>query len=362
VREAFDQPVRRRSARSIARSIAIAFVCVAAAFVVTLILQRVALRAYFILFLPAVMFSTWFGGRTAGLIASALTVVAAVYLLPRTEKVDQLAWVIAAAIVTFGTSILTDARRRAETLLSAQAAEESSRRRDAESLSQLKTDLLAQVAHELRQPLSAMTAAAGLLQVEGSEATRKRAVATIARQTNHLRLLIDDLLDLSRMSRHQLQLQTSDIDLCDVVDDSLNVIAADVAARKIDLSTSLPPCPVSLTADPTRVRQILSNLLSNAVKFTPDGGKIDLALEQTGSHVVMRVRDNGRGIPPDHLRIIFDMFQKGSGEGTGLGVGLAVARGLAEMHGGSVEARSDGPGFGSEFVVKLPVVPQQPAA
>jgi signal transduction histidine kinase len=343
------------SVRRPIRSAAVAVVFVAAAFVLTLILQRVALRAYFMLFVPAVMFSTWVGGRGSGMVASALTVVAATYLLPRTELVDQFAWLVVAAIVTFGTSLMTDARRRAEAVLTAQAKEESARRRDAESLSQLKTDVLAQVAHELRQPLSAVTAAVGLLQVEGSESARQRAVATIARQTNHLRLLIDDLLDLSRMARQQLQLHESDIDLCEVVDDSLSVIAAEIAARRIDLSTTIPPCPVHLTADPTRMRQILSNLLSNAVKFTPEGGKIDLALEQTPGQVVLRVRDNGRGIPPDHLRDIFDMFHKGEGDSTGLGVGLAVAKGLAEMHGGSVEAHSDGPGSGSEFIVRLPV-------
>jgi len=258
--------------------------------------------------------------------------------------------------VTFGTSVLTDARRRAEARLIARADEESSRRREAESLSQLKTDLLAQVAHELRQPLSAITAATGLLQAAPTDGSRQRAITVLGRQTNQLRLLIDDLLDLSRLARHELHLQKSTIDLCEVIDDSLSVVAAEAAARHIDLTSSVPSCPVYVTADPTRVRQILSNLLSNAVKFTPQGGKIDLKLEQVDAHVVMRVRDNGRGISPDRLSLIFDMFHTGRGEGSGLGVGLAVVKGLAEMHGGSVEARSDGPGFGSEFVVKLPAV------
>src|SRR5262245_16252230 len=247
------------------------------------------------------MFSTWYGGRAAGMLASALTVLAALYLLPRTEVADQLAWLIVAAIVTFGTSLLTDARRRAEALLSARADQESFRRREAESLSQLKTDLLAQVAHELRQPLSAITAATGLLQTGASENTRQRALAVINRQHTQLRLLIDDLLDLSRLTRQELQLHKSTIDLCEVVDDSLSVIAADVAARRIDVVPSVPACPVFVVADPTRVRQILSNLLSNAVKFTPEGGQIALTLEQGGSQVVMRVRDNGRGISQDHL-------------------------------------------------------------
>jgi signal transduction histidine kinase len=351
-------PVRRHSVRPAV----VAVLCVAAAFALTLILQRVALRAHFILFIPAVMFSTWVGGRAAGMMASVLTVVAAAYLLARAEAADQFVWLIVAAIVAFGTSVLTDARRRVESLLKAQAEKESSLRRDAESLSQLKTDVLAQVAHELRQPLTAIVAAMGLLHTTDTpDSSRQRALAVIGRQTNQLRLLIDDLLDLSRLSRQELQLHKSRVDLCEVVDDTLNVIAADVAARRIGVSSSIPSFPVHVMADPTRVRQILSNLLSNAVKFTPDGGKVELALEQEDGHVLVRVRDNGCGILPDRLRVIFDMFQKGDGDGTGLGIGLAVVKGLAEMHGGSVEARSDGPGLGSEFVVKLPVAPSAAA-
>ena len=306
--------------RNSVRSAIVALIFVAAAFALTLVLERLALRAYFILYVPAVMFSAWYGGRGAGMLASALTVLAALYLLPRTEIADQTAWLIVAAIVTIGTSILTDARHRAEALLSTRADQELSRRREAESESQLKTDLLAQVAHELRQPLSAITVASRLLDAAPSDKSRQRAIAVIDRQSHHLRLLIDDLLDLSRLARRELQLRKSSVDLCEVVDDSLSVIAADVAARRIDVTPSLPPCPVYVMADPTRVRQILSNLLSNAVKFTPEGGKIDLALEQDTASVVMRVRDNGRGISPDLIHRIFDMFQKGSGDGAGLGI------------------------------------------
>ena len=335
----------------------LALFCVTAAFALTLGIQQIAPRAYFILFVPAVMFSTWFGGRVSGLLASALTVVATVLLLPRSEIADQIVWVIVAAAVIFGTSALTAHRRRAEQELMVGAAEERVRRRDAESVSQLKTDLLAQVAHELRQPLNAIDMAARLLETPQTDTARKRAVGVVQRQAEHLRNLVDDLLDLSRMTRRELQLRMADVDLCQVVDDSLHVIAADAAARGVELSSSLPPCPVPLTADPTRVRQIVSNLLSNAVKFTPPGGKIDLVVEQTSSHAVIRVRDTGRGIAADRLPHIFEMFHKGEGADAadaGLGVGLAVVKGLAEMHGGAVEARSAGPGRGSEFVVTLP--------
>lgn len=347
--------------RSLFHGAVLALVFVTAAFALTLAVRQVALRAYFILFVPAVMFSTWFGGLTSGMIASALTVVATVFLLPRAELADQFAWLVVAALVSIGTSILTDARHRAEAELAARAEEERSRRRDAESLSQLKTDVLVQVAHELRQPLGAISTAARLLDTTAPAADRQRALAVIGRQTNHLRLLIEDLLDLSRMSRQQLQLRKSRIDLCEVVEDSVTVVAGEMAARRIDLRSSLPGCPVHVTADPTRVRQILSNLLSNAVKFTSEGGTIDVAVEHTDAHVVMRIRDNGRGIAPDHLPHVFDLFHK-NGDGAGLGIGLAVVKGLTEMHGGSVEVRSDGVGHGSEFVVMLPAIAEEPAA
>jgi signal transduction histidine kinase len=295
------------------------------------------------------------------MLASALTLVATVSLLPRAEVADHFAWLLVAGVVTFATSILTDARRRAEAQLTARADEERSRRQDAESLSQLKTDVLVQVAHELRQPLGAISTAARLLDTTAPATDRQRALAVIGRQTDHLRLLIEDLLDLSRMSRQQLQLRKSRIDLCEVVEDSFTVVASDMAARRIDLRSSLPDCPVHVTADPTRVRQILSNLLSNAVKFTSEGGTIDVAVERTAAQVIMRIRDNGRGIAADHLPHVFDLFHK-DGDGAGLGIGLAVVKGLTEMHGGSVEVRSEGVGHGSEFVVTLPAIAEEPAA
>jgi signal transduction histidine kinase len=340
----------------------LALIFVTSAFVLTLGVRHVAARAYFILFVPAVMFSTWFGGRTSGMLASALTVVATVFLLPPAELADQFAWLIVAGVVTVGTSILTDARRRAEAQLAARAEEERSRRQDAESLSQLKTDVLVQVAHELRQPLSAISTAVRLLDTTAPAADRQRALAVVGRQTDHLRLLIEDLLDLSRLSRQQLQLRKSTIDVCEVVEDSVTMVAGEMAARRIDLRSSLPACPVHVTADPTRVRQILSNLLYNAVKFTSEGGRIELAVEHTAAQVLIRIRDTGRGIAPDHLPHVFDLFQKGDGEGAGLGIGLAVVKALTEMHGGTVEVRSDGVGHGSEFVVTLPAIAEEPAA
>ena len=352
--------VRRFSARFLVPRgpigrVALALFFVACAFALTLGLQRIGGSVYLILFVPAVMFSTWFGGLRAGMVASVLTVVATVYLLRRAELADQLAWLIVAALVTFATSAMTEKRRRAEALLGEQAQQEETRRHDAETLSQLKSDVLLQVVHELRQPLSAMPVAIRLVGSAHDDTARQRALAVIGRQTGHLTRLVDDLLDAAKITRRELQLQKSTIDLCEVAEDSLGVIATDVAARRLDVSSSLPPCPVHVDADPTRIRQVLSNLLSNAVKFTPPGGRIDLIVERKRSDVVIRVRDTGQGIAPDRLDRVFEMFHKGEGVGAGLGIGLAIVKGLVEMHGGRVEARSEGPSHGSEFVVALPI-------
>src|SRR5262245_9623924 len=158
------------------RGAVLAVIFVATAFALTVGVRQVSVRAYFILFVPAVIFSTWFGGRTSGMLASALSVVATLLLVPRREITDQFAWLVVAALVTFGASIRTDARRRAEVELTARAEEERARRQYAESLSQLKTDLLVQVAHELRQPLSAISTATRLLDPTVSPVTRERAI------------------------------------------------------------------------------------------------------------------------------------------------------------------------------------------
>jgi signal transduction histidine kinase len=234
-------------------------------------------------------------------------------------------------------------------------AQEQVRRGAAESESKEKSAFLAQVAHELRQPLAAITTAAGLLDPKTvSPATKDRAVGVITRQTEHLRRLVDDLLDLSRMTRDELHLRKVNMDICDVVEDCCQSIEPDATVRGIRFVSSLPNCPVSIHADSTRIRQIVLNLLTNAVKFTPAGGEVHVIVELHPLEVVIRVRDTGRGISSERLLTIFDMFQTGDDEGGGLGVGLAVVKGLTEVHGGTVLATSPGLGRGSEFIVTLP--------
>ena len=335
---------------------ALAVLFVLLAFGLTLALQAVASRAYYILFVPAVMFAAWFGGLAAGLTASVATIVLTVaFLLPTGTVVDQLAWVVVAAAVAIATSTLVARRRVAEARLSHLLAQEQVRRGEAESQNERKSAFLAQVAHELRQPLGAITTAAALLDAATvSPATKDRALGVITRQTEHLRRLVDDLLDLSRMTRNELQLRKANMDICEVVEDCCHSIEPDAKGRGIRFASSVPNCPLPIHADAIRIRQIVLNLLTNAVKFTDAGGEVHLLVEQHPSEVVIRVTDTGRGISPDRLSTIFDMFQTGGGEGVGLGVGLAVVKGLTEVHGGTVRATSAGPGRGCEFIVTLP--------
>jgi signal transduction histidine kinase len=195
---------------------ALAVLFVLLAFGITLALQAVTSRAFYILFVPAVMCAAWFGGLAAGLTASVATVVLTVaFLLPTGTIVDQLAWVAVAAAVAIATSTLVARRRVAEARLSSLLAQEQVRRGEAESQNEQKSAFLAQVAHELRQPLGAVTTAAALLEAATvSPATRDRALGVITRQTEHLRRLVDDLLDLSRMTRHELQLRKANSICC----------------------------------------------------------------------------------------------------------------------------------------------------
>jgi CheY-like chemotaxis protein/two-component sensor histidine kinase len=171
--------------------------------------------------------------------------------------------------------------------------------------------------------------------------------------------LIDDLLDLSRITRNKLELRRELVELTAVIEDAVETIRPIMEARGHDLRVRLAPGPILVHADRTRLAQVFSNLLSNAAKFTERGGRIRLTSEREGNEIVVRVQDNGIGIAPAMLPRIFDMFVQAdrSLERTqsGLGIGLTLVKRVAEMHGGSVEARSEGTGKGSEFLVRIPI-------
>ncbi len=230
-----------------------------------------------------------------------------------------------------------------------------------------KDEFLAMLAHELRNPLAPLRNASHLLQQPGLDRPAvERAGAMMGRQVQQLGRLVDDLLDLSRIARGKMELRRERVDLREVARRAADVSRPLAEARRHELTVSLPGAPVPVLADPARLEQVLTNLLNNAARYTPEGGRIWLTAEVEGGGVVVSVRDTGIGIPPGMLPHIFGLFaQVGRAEeraGGGLGIGLSLVKSLTEMHGGSVEARSEGPGRGSEFVVRWPLPAEQPPA
>ncbi len=223
-----------------------------------------------------------------------------------------------------------------------------------------KDEFLAVLAHELRNPLAPIRYAVAMARKQGrAEAERLQAQAIIERQVEHMGRLLDDLLDVSRITRGTLILRPSSVDLATVVAAAQESARPLIEKRNHALVVSLPEKPIRLVADPVRLAQVLSNLLVNAAKYTDAGGRIELEARRAGGELVVAVRDNGIGISADMMPRIFTLFAQASpalerSEG-GLGIGLALVRGLVELHGGAVSARSAGAAQGSEFVVRLPL-------
>jgi PAS domain S-box-containing protein len=223
------------------------------------------------------------------------------------------------------------------------------------------TEFLAMLAHELRNPLAPIRNAVGILAL-GKEQTSQAAWArdVIDRQTTHLTRLVDDLLDVSRITRGKLRLQSAAMDVRTAVMRAVESSRPLIDKRRQQLKIDLPPEPVMVHGDLTRVTQVASNLLNNAAKYTQEGGDIGVSLERERGNAVLRVRDNGAGIPPQLMDVIFDLFAQGErtidrSEG-GLGIGLTLARRIVVLHGGSIEALSAGVGKGAEFIVRLPLL------
>ena len=228
------------------------------------------------------------------------------------------------------------------------------------------TEFLAVLAHELRNPLAPIRNAVSLMQMDGLSDSMKDWYRTVIdRQVTHMTRLVDDLLDASRITSGKIILERKPVPVALVVETAADSSRPSIDARKHTLDIDLPAEPLQVDGDPVRLSQVVLNLLNNAAKYTPEEGKIRLAVEKIGGQVLIRVMDTGIGIPADLLPRVFDLFTQGDrsldrSEG-GLGIGLTLVRRLVEMHGGSVEAYSEGPGLGSEFLVRLPLltVPQE---
>ena len=224
-----------------------------------------------------------------------------------------------------------------------------------------KNEFLATLAHELRNPLAPMS---NMLEVvkhaNGDGNVLKQAHDTIERQLGQMVRLVDDLLDLNRITHDRLELRRSEVELSSVIQQGVEVARPLIDAAGHELTIDLPDRPVYLNADRARLAQLFGNLLNNSCKYTRSNGKILLSAKLDGDQVVVAVKDNGAGIPPDKLDTIFDMFMQVDRSAArsqgGLGIGLTLVKRLAEMHGGTIEAKSGGEGHGSEFVVTLPVL------
>jgi PAS domain S-box-containing protein len=238
-------------------------------------------------------------------------------------------------------------------------AELASRVRELAEADRRKDEFLAILAHELRNPLAPIRNGLLLLQRDPDPARRNEVLPLMERQLGHIVRLVGDLIDVSRVTRGELQLRRQPTELATVIAHAVETCRPVIDRRGHQLSVTLPDEPVWLDADLTRLAQVFANLLHNAAKYTEPGGRIRLAARREGSDAVVVVRDTGIGISQDMLGRIFDLFSQADRSpersGGGLGIGLSLVRRLVELHGGSVRAASDGPGRGSEFEVRLPI-------
>jgi PAS domain S-box-containing protein len=224
---------------------------------------------------------------------------------------------------------------------------------------QRKDAFLATLAHELRNPLAPIRNGLQILRLSGDRTVREQAREMMERQLAQLVRLVDDLLDMSRVSRNRLELRKARIPLASVIDNAVETARPLIDANGHTLTVTLPAERIEFDADLTRLAQVFWNLLNNSAKYTDPGGRIELVAEREGSDVVVTVRDSGIGIPGDAMPRLFTLFsqidQSLERAHGGLGIGLALVKGLVEMHGGNIEARSAGSGQGTEFVVRLPI-------
>jgi PAS domain S-box-containing protein len=238
---------------------------------------------------------------------------------------------------------------------------ESTARAAAEESNRLKDEFLATVSHELRTPLTAILGWSRMLEGGTLESdVEARAIETINRNAKAQAQIIDDILDVSRIITGNLYLELLPIELAPVLESAINVVRPTADAKGIQIEVNLDQEPAAVPGDANRLQQVFWNLLSNAVKFTPSGGTVNIQLRKLNSRVEITVADTGKGITPEFLPFVFDRFRQADSTSTrqhgGLGLGLAIARHLVEIHGGTIEARSDGEGQGAILTVTLPLV------
>jgi PAS domain S-box-containing protein len=239
--------------------------------------------------------------------------------------------------------------------------EQVAARKSIEETSRMKDEFLSTLSHELRTPLTAILGWARMLSSgQMNSEAMKKAIKVIERNAHAQRQLIEDILDVSRVISGKLRLEVRPLDLSEVIEAAIDSVLPAANAREIRLQRVLDSGASMVSGDPTRLQQVVWNLLSNAIKFTRKGGRVQIRLERVNSHVEIIVSDSGIGIAPEVLPYVFDRFRQADSSMTrkhgGLGLGLSIVRHLVEMHGGTVEAASEGPGKGSTFTVRLPLI------
>jgi signal transduction histidine kinase len=236
---------------------------------------------------------------------------------------------------------------------------------EAQRCLRLKDDFLATLSHELRTPLNAMLGWVQLLRIHADNARmREHAIDVVERSARGQVQIVADMLDVSRIITGQMQLAFDPLDLGAIVRAGSEASADAAAAKGVDLRIALRPIDAAIHGDAARLRQVVWNLVSNAVKFTPPGGRVSVSLQQVEHAAVITVEDTGVGIAAEVLPFVFDRFRQGDSSLTrqfgGIGLGLAIVRHLVELHGGSVEAASDGRDRGATFTIRLPIRPERP--
>jgi signal transduction histidine kinase len=315
-----------------------------------LVAPHVEFEVTLLLFVVPVLLATGFGGRGPGVLATALALASALYLMPferstggaRGDYLDLLLFATEAAVIV----VLTTALQRA--------------RDAADAANQSKETFIAIVSHELRGPLNVVSGSVPLLRrMVGNPHALHRGLDRIERATRIQTRLIDDLLDVSRALAGKLTLDCEPTPLTAILSSAVEDVRARADEKHIEISAEVDTTAI-VDADPVRLAQIFTNLLTNAVKFTPDGGRIEVGTAVTGEHVRVTVRDTGPGIAPRVLPFVFDPFRQADGprdaKAGGLGLGLAVARHLVLLHGGHIGVESSDRTQGTRFIVDLKVI------
>ena len=346
-------------------------------------LARVAVSGTFGNYAPIVSFTiavtvaAWYGGLKPGLLATALSVIVADYLFVpnrHTFEIESVSGAVALGVLAFSgvlISVMCESLHRTRRRLEAEqenlrnSAEQQRQLRDAIVESDRRKDeFLATLAHELRNPLAPVRNAIHILRARLPPTPELQwARDVIDRQVTQMARLIDDLMDVARISRGTFELRREPVALEDVIRNAVETSRPSVDASGHDLVVRLPADAIYVDADVVRLAQVFANLLNNAAKYTAPGGRIVVSAEQEADTVVVGVEDSGIGIPPEMLAQVFEPFiqldRSLERSRSGLGIGLALAKRLVEMHGGSIEAHSPGPGRGSRFTVRLPLSKQR---